>query len=117
MPNENDRTDDHESVAPSVRVPNLSVVIAPQTTEPDYMYMTTPAITSNPKRMGGEPVIGTARMPVTTLLDFLIEGETIAAFSEVYGTPEVNCKAALYVLREAIDDGLLTDIIATRVDY
>lgn len=77
----------------------------------------TPAITSNPKRMGGEPVIGTERMPVTTLLDFLIGGESIAAFAEVYGTPEEACQAALQVLRDAIDEGKLTDLIAQRVDY
>ncbi len=77
----------------------------------------TPAITSNPKRMGGEPVIGTERMPVTTLLDFLIGGESLAEFSEVYGTPEEDCKAALQVLRDAIDEGKLTDLIAQRVDY
>lgn len=75
------------------------------------------AITSNPKRMGGEPVIGIERMPVTTLLDFLIGGESIAAFSEVYGMPEAACKAALQVLRDAIDEGKLTGLIAQRVDY
>ena len=76
-----------------------------------------PAITTNPKRMSGEPLIGIERMPVTTLLDHLIEGETISSFSEIFGTPEDNCRAALQRLREAIDEGLLTDAIATRVDY
>lgn len=76
-----------------------------------------PAITSNLKRMGGEPVIATERMPVTTLLDFLIGGESIPAFSEVYGTSEDDCKAALQVLRDAIDEGKLTDLIAQRVGY
>ena len=76
-----------------------------------------PAITSNPQRLGGEPVIGIERMPVTTLLDFLIGGESVPEFSAVYGTTEADCKAVLQVLRDAIEAGKLTDIIAQRVDY
>ena len=78
---------------------------------------TAPAITSNPQRMGGEPLIGIERMPVTTLLDHLIEGWTLEQFSEHFGTPVENCQAALRVLREALDDGLLTEIVATKVDF
>jgi hypothetical protein len=33
-----------------------------------------PPITTNPQRLSGAPVIGIQRMPVTTLLDYLIEG-------------------------------------------
>ena len=91
-------------------------LLKPEKTETTQHKIATPAITSNPKRMGGEPVIGTERMPVTTLLDFLIGGDSIAEFSEVYGTPEEACQAALQVLRDAIDEGKLTDLIAQRVD-
>jgi uncharacterized protein (DUF433 family) len=91
--------------------------LKPEKTDTRQQRTGTPAITTNPKRMGGEPVIGTERMPVTTLLDFLIGGESISEFSEVYGTPEEACKAALQVLRDAIDEGKLTDLIAQRVDY
>lgn len=76
-----------------------------------------PAITSNPQRMGGEPLIGIERMPVTTLLDHVIEGWTLEQFSEHFGTPLENCQAALRALREALDDGQLTEIVATKVDY
>lgn len=78
---------------------------------------TVPAITSNPKRMGGEPLIGIERMPLTTLLDHIIEGWTLEQFSATFGTPVENCQAALRVIREAIDDGELTGLIATKVDY
>ena len=91
--------------------------LKPEKTEATKLHAERPAITSNPKRMGGEPVIGTERMLVTTLLDFLIGGESIAEFSDVYGTSEEACKAALQVLRDAIDEGKLTDFIAQRVDY
>jgi uncharacterized protein (DUF433 family) len=77
----------------------------------------TPAITTNPKRMGGEPLIGIERMPVTTLLDHIILGYTLEQFSEIFGTPVENCQAALRVLRTAIDEELVTDIIAQPVDY
>lgn len=95
----------------------MVTLLKPEKTKTGQHRTMTPAITSNPKRMGGEPVIGTERMPVTTLLDFLIGGESIAEFSEVYGTPEEDCKAALQALRDAIDEGTLTDLIAQRVDY
>ncbi len=36
-----------------------------------------PPITTNPRRLSGAPVIGIQRMPVTTLLDYLIEGYSI----------------------------------------
>ncbi|MDX2041089.1 MAG: DUF433 domain-containing protein [Acidobacteriota bacterium] len=96
---------------------STATLLKPEKTTIKQQVTVTPPITSNPKRMGGDPVIGTERMPVTTLLDFLIGGESISAFSEVYGTSEENCKAALQVLRDAIDQGKLTDLIAERVDY
>lgn len=42
-----------------------------------------PPITTSPKRLGGAPVIGIQRMPVTTLLDYLIEGYSVDEFIEL----------------------------------
>jgi uncharacterized protein (DUF433 family) len=95
----------------------MSVATKPKPVTLKREGVATPAITTNPQRMSGEPVIGIERMPVTTLLDHLIGGETLASFSEIFGTPEESCRAALQRLRETIDEGLVTDAIATKVDY
>lgn len=96
---------------------SVATVLKPAEANAQRQQAAMHAITSNPNRMGGEPVIGTERMPVTTLLDYLMAGYTLEQFSQEFGTPTENCRAALRVLRDAIDDELLTDIIATQVDY
>jgi len=75
-------------------------------------------ITTNPKRMGGTPVIGIQRMPVTTLLDYLIEGYSVDEFIESFpGTDRDKVIGALHKIREPFDEGLLTDLLAEKVDY
>jgi len=73
-----------------------------------------PAITINPERLGGTPVIGLSRVPVSILLDYLATGETLEAFLKDYPTVD-RAKAvnALDVLKEALEDGL----IGERIDY
>ena len=39
-----------------------------------------PPITTNPERLSGAPVIGIERLPVTTLLDYLLDGYTVERF-------------------------------------
>jgi uncharacterized protein (DUF433 family) len=79
---------------------------------------TAPLITTNPERMGGTPVIGIERMPVTTLLDYLIAGYSVDGFLECFpGTNRDKVIGALRKIREAFDDGLLTELLAERVDY
>jgi uncharacterized protein (DUF433 family) len=77
-----------------------------------------PPITTNPRRMGGAPVIGIQRMPVTTLLDYLIEGYSVDEFIECFpGTDRDKVIAALWKIREAFDEGMLTQLLAEQVDY
>ena len=77
-----------------------------------------PAITTNPRRMSGAPVIGIQRMPVTTLLDYLIEGYSVDQFLEAFpGTDREKVIAALQKIRDAFDEGTLTDLLAEKVDY
>lgn len=79
---------------------------------------TAPPITTNPNRMSGAPVIGIQRMPVTTLLDYLMDGYSIDEFiGEFPGTERERIIAALGKIREAFDDGILTDLVAEKVDY
>ncbi len=79
---------------------------------------TAPAITTNPERMSGAPVIGIQRMPVTTLLDYLMEGYSVDEFLECFpGTDREQVIGALEKIRSAFDDGVLTDLLAEKVDY
>ena len=79
---------------------------------------TAPPITTNPNRMSGAPVIGIQRMPVTTLLDYLMDGYSIDGFIEEFpGTEREKVVAALGKIREAFDDGVLTGLLAEKVDY
>jgi len=82
------------------------------------LAQTAPPITTNPNRMSGAPVIGIQRMPVTTLLDYLMDGYSIDEFVEQFpGTEREKVVAAIGKIREALDDGMLTDLVAEKVDY
>lgn len=84
----------------------------------NQMAKTAPPITTNPDRMSGAPVIGIQRMPVTTLLDYLMDGYSIDEFVEEFpGTEREKVIAALGKIREAFDEGVLTDLLAEKVDY
>ena len=75
---------------------------------------TAPAITINPERLGGTPVIGLSRVPVSILLDYLATGETLEAFLKDYPTVDsAKAVGALDALKEALEDGL----IGERIDY
>lgn len=79
---------------------------------------TAPPITANPNRMSGAPVIGIQRMPVTTLLDYLMDGYSIDEFvAEFPGTEREKVVAAIGKIREAFDEGVMTDLVAEKVDY
>lgn len=77
-----------------------------------------PPITTNPQRMGGAPVIGIQRMPVTTLLDYLAEGYSVDEFIACFpGTDRAKVVGALRKIRTGFDEGWLTELLAERVDY
>ncbi|MDQ3009973.1 MAG: DUF433 domain-containing protein [Acidobacteriota bacterium] len=73
-----------------------------------------PPITINPERLGGTPVIGTYRLPVSRLIDYFAAGYTLDEFLDEYdGTDRATVLAALERIKQALDDGWL----AERVDY
>lgn len=75
---------------------------------------TAPPITSNPERMGGTPVIGLSRVPVTTLIDYILEGQTLEEFLDSFpAVDRAAAMAALEQIKTALDEGWL----ATEVDY
>jgi uncharacterized protein (DUF433 family) len=77
-----------------------------------------PPITTNPERLSGAPVIGIQRMPVTTLLDYLIEGYSVEQFLDAFpGTDREKVIAALQKIRDGFEEGILTDLLAEQVNY
>lgn len=86
---------------------------AEQTTEQTALP-TAPPITINPERLGGTPVIGTYRLPVSRLIDYFAAGYTLEEFLDEYeGTDRATTLAALERIKQALDEGWL----AERVDY
>ncbi len=93
-------------------------VLAARGAQLERLDAAAPAITTNPQRMSGAPVIGIQRMPVTTLLDYLIEGYSVDEFVDCFpGTDRAKVLAALRKIRTAFDEGVLTELLAEKVDY
>ncbi|MBL8189180.1 MAG: DUF433 domain-containing protein [Acidobacteria bacterium] len=79
-----------------------------QTTSPS-----TPPITINPERLGGTPVIGTYRLPVSRLIDYFAAGYTLDEFLDEYdGTDRATVLAALERIKQALDEGWLAERVA-----
>ena len=74
---------------------------------------TAPLITTNPKRMGGTPVIGIERLPVESLLSHLIGGYTVEEFIEAFDTD----RERVYGILEKIKEALAAGWLAEPVDY
>jgi len=73
-----------------------------------------PPITTNPERMGGTSVIGLSRVPVTSLIDYVMAGDNLDQFLDDFpAVTREEALAALEKIKEALDEGWL----ATRVDY
>lgn len=105
----------HEQISPEQ--PGVMVLDA-RSAQFEGLDEEAPPITTNPQRMGGAPVIGIQRMPVTTLLDYLIEGYSVDEFIECFpGTDRAKVIGALRKIRVAFDEGLLTDLLAEKVNY
>ena len=68
-----------------------------------------PAITRNPGRMGGAATIAGTRMPVETLLDYLIDGQSVDNFLSDFpdAVTHEEAIAALTQIKEAISQGQL----------
>ena len=63
--------------------------------------MRTAAITVDPETMGGEPVFTGTRVPIQSMWDYLMTGETLDEFLENF--PTVRREQALEVLALADD--------------
>ncbi len=67
-------------------------------------------ITTNQQRLGGTPVIGTYRLPVSRLIDYFAAGYTLEEFLDEYeGTDRATVLAALQRIKTALDEGWLAE--------
>lgn len=82
---------------------------------PNVITETYPAITRNPRRMGGAATIAGTRMPVDMLLDYLIDGQSVQEFLADFPNAVTHEEviAALKQIKEALAQGQL----ATEIDY
>jgi uncharacterized protein (DUF433 family) len=68
-------------------------------------------IQQDPEKLSGAPTIGPYRVHAVTLIDYLMDGGSIADFLEDFeGTPPEYVKGVLAVVRQAIEKGMLTGI-------
>jgi len=74
-----------------------------------------PPITRNPERMSGAPTIASTRLPVTTLIDYLSDGYTVAEFLDDFegAVTAEQVEAVLMKIRDALGEGWL----AEDIDY
>ena len=74
-----------------------------------------PPITRNPERMSGAPTIAGTRLPVTTLIDYLSDGYTVAEFLDDFegAVTAEQVEAVLMKIRDALEEGWL----AENIDY
>ena len=59
-----------------------------------------PLVTIDPEIMGGEPVFRGTRVPVQTLVDFLVAGDTLDYFLDQFPTVRRE-QAAAFIARSA----------------
>lgn len=94
-------------MAHTIATPTLSTGIMIAKTKKSRPRRNPAAITSNTHILSGTPTIAGSRLPAASLLDYLSEGYTIQEFVNDYEVVSVDdCKAVLYELREALNDGL-----------
>lgn len=73
-----------------------------------------PPITTHPERLGGTPTIAGTRLPVATLLDYLMEGATVQEFIDGFDSVSLgDVEAVLERIKDALEEGWL----AEKVDY
>lgn len=95
------------------RVENLPPDVQRSIERTQQMAATAPLVTTNPQRMGGTPVIGIERLPVSSLLSHLIAGYTVEEFIEAFDTDHERVYAILKKIEEELEGGWL----AEPVDY
>lgn len=95
---------------PEKSTKGLGIIVAdwPQPKSRRRTNPNVPPITTHPQVLSGTPVLGGTRIPVTDLIDHLLDGETVQDF--VAGHPSVSLgdiEAALLLIRDELERGWL----------
>ncbi|MBI1759843.1 MAG: DUF433 domain-containing protein [Acidobacteria bacterium] len=90
--------------------PKIVVLDVPPPKQGRRKHPELPPITTHPERLGGTPTIAGTRLPVTTLLDYLMEGATIQEFVDDFGAVSLaDAEAVLQQLKNALATGWLAE--------
>src|SRR5262245_63113768 len=77
-----------------------------------------PPITTHPERLGGTPTIAGTRLPVVTLLDYLMEGATVQEFIDDFDAVSLgDVEAVLEKIKEAYLEHKFTAYLATKYRF
>ncbi len=95
-------------------ISGLGIIVAdwPEPTARERANPDVPPITVHSQILSGTPVLGGTRIPVTDLVDHLLDGETVQDF--VAGHPSVSrgdIEAALLLIRDELESGWLAQKI------
>ena len=72
-------------------------------------------IQQNPNKLSGQPTIGAKRIQAERLIEYFAGGGTLQEFLEDYeGVAKEEALAVLGLIRQAIQDGLLTNLKLRR---
>ena len=68
-------------------------------------------IQQDPDKLSGMATLGAKRVPAAFLIDYLAGGQTVKEFVDDYdAVTEAEALAVLAVVKQAIEDGLLTGV-------
>lgn len=69
------------------------------------------------EKLGGQPTIGSKRVQVATLIDYLSDGLSLSDFYRDFpAVTEAEAQAVLAVIKKAVNDGMLTGVELTDED-
>ncbi len=89
---------------------SVNVVLAePVLERPRLIPLANKPIQQDPDKLSGMATIGAKRVPAAFLIDYLAGGQTVQEFADDYdAVTEAEALAVLAVVKQAINDGLLT---------
>lgn len=74
-------------------------------------------IQQDDEKLGGQPTIGSKRVQVATLIDYLSDGLSLADFYRDFpAITEAEVQALMAVIKRAVTNGMLTGVALTDED-
>lgn len=89
---------------------SVNAVLVEQVLErPQLIPLASKPIQQDPDKLSGMATIGAKRVPAAFLVDYLAGGQTVQEFVDDYdAVTEAEALAVLAIVKQAINDGVLT---------